>query len=93
MKPSDIQKEVKLTMSSLDRIRKASAPSDFIDTLTTKMIFSEEQVRWVNRTKLALAAMVALAILNGVLMFRSKVDQREYVLDSIAQQYYLNGDL
>ena len=93
MKPSDIQREVDLTMSSLDRIRKASAPSDFIDSLTSKMIFSEEEVKWVNRAKFALAAMVALVVLNGAIIFKNKLDKREYLLDSIARQYSLNGDL
>ncbi|WP_436517465.1 hypothetical protein [Ekhidna sp. To15] len=93
MKPSDIQREVELTLNSLDRLRKAKAPVDFTDSLTAKMIFSEDQVRWVNRAKLALVAMVAMAILNGIVMFKSQVNQRDQMLDSLAQQYHLIGDL
>ncbi len=93
MKPSDIQREVELTMASLDRLRKAEAPSDFADILTSKMIFAEDQIKWVNRAKLALVAMVAMAILNGVLMFKNHDNQREHMLHSIAQQYHLTGDL
>ncbi len=93
MKPSEIEREVELTMSSLDRLRKASAPSGFAETLTSKLIFSEDQVKWVNRAKLALAAMIAMAILNGALMLKNELNKRDLMLDSIAQQYHLNGDL
>lgn len=93
MKPSHIEREVELTMSSLDRLRKSFAPSDFADTLTSKLIFAEDQVKWINRTKLALAAMIAMAILNGALMFKNQLNKRDLMLDSIAQQYHLNGDL
>lgn len=93
MKPSDIQREVELTLSSLDRLRKAHAPADFADQLASKMIFAEDHVRWINRAKLALAAMVAMAILNGALMFKNELNQRDQMLNSIAQQYHLTGDL
>lgn len=93
MEPSDIQREVELTLSSLDRLKKVKAPVDFADTLTSSMIFAEDQVRWINRAKIALAAMVAMAILNGVVMFKSRSNQRDQMLDSIAEQYHLTGDL
>ncbi len=93
MKPSEIQKEVELTLSSIDRIRKASAPTDFIDSFTSKMIFAEDQVKWINRAKLALASMVALAILNGVVVLKNQSEYKEFMLDSVAKQYHLKGDL
>ena len=80
-------------MTSLDRLKKAKAPVDFGEILTSKMIFEEDQIRWVNRAKLALAAMVAMAIINGALMFKNQTTQHDMMLNSISQEYHLTGDL
>ncbi len=93
MKESDIRREVELTLGSLDRIRKAKAPVDFAETLSSKMIFAEDQVRWLNRAKLALVAAVAMVFINGVLLFKNQIDHRQLMLDSIAQEFHLKGDL
>ncbi len=93
MKESDIKREVELTLTSLDRIRKAKAPIDFADILTTKMIFAEDQVRWINRTKIALAAMIAMVLINVALIYKNHSEQRNQMLDSIAEEYHLTGDL
>ncbi|MEP1033745.1 hypothetical protein [Ekhidna sp.] len=93
MKPSNIPREVELTLTSLDRLRKANAPTGFANDLVSRMIFSQDQVRWINRAKLALVAMVAMAILNGILMYKNQINQRSVMLDSIAQEYHLTGNL
>lgn len=93
MKPSDIQREVELTMSSLDRLKKAKAPVNFAEVLASKMIFAEDQDKWINRAKFALVAMIAMAILNGALVLKNNTDQRDFMLDSIARHYHLIGDV
>lgn len=93
MKPSDIKREVELTMSSLDRLKKATAPLEFAEVLASKMIFAEDQVKWIRRVKFALAAMVALAILNGALVLKNQLENKNRMLHSVAKQYHLTGDL
>ncbi|MEO9871097.1 hypothetical protein [Ekhidna sp.] len=92
MKPFDIEREVELTLSSLDRLEKIEAPVNFVDVLTSKMIFSEDQIRWINRAKLALAAMITLAIINGALMIKSN-EKKDLMLQSIAKEYNLRGNI
>lgn len=92
MKPSDVQREVELTMRSLDRIKKATAPLDFAEVLTSKMIFTKDQIKWIKRAKFALAAMVALAIINGALLIKNQIDNENQMLRSVATHYHLTGD-
>lgn len=93
MNQSDIHREVELTLSSLDRITKAKSPVDFAQIITSKMIIAEDQMRWVNRAKFALAATVAMVIINVALLYKNKIDDRQLMLDSIAQEYHLKGDV
>ncbi len=92
MKKSDLDKEIDLTLSSLDDIQKAKAPDDFLTTLTSKMIFRNEQKTWMRRAKYAIAAMIMFAIVNTVLLINSMSSDREEMLDSVATEWNLKAE-
>ena len=81
-----------MTLSSLDNLQKAEAPDDFLESLTRKMIFKEEQNRWARRAKYAIAAMIMFAIVNTVLLINTKSSEREEMLESVATEWNLKID-
>lgn len=90
MEKFDPLKEIELTLASLDNVPKSKAPEGFLDELSHRVIFREEQVVWARRAKLAIAAMFALAILNSVLLFQDHSPAREQLLDSLATEWDLS---
>ncbi len=92
MKKSNLNKEIDLTLSSIDNLKKANAPDDFLESLSNKMIFRKEQKIWVRRAKYAIAAMIMFAIVNTVLLINSKSSERQEMLKSVASEWNLKAD-
>ena len=44
MKETDLNKEIDLTLSSIDQLVKAEAPAGFMEELTRKMLFRKEEI-------------------------------------------------
>ncbi len=92
MKESEIDK----VLSSLDDLKRQSAPEGFSERLFKKLD-KEKKVTlpWYFQMKYGMAAMIALLIVNGYILLKSDLVQtrEELTIETLADEWYTEFDL
>ena len=84
------EEEAELTLKSLDSIQKVKAPDGFIEEVSSKILFVDQHL-WTKGVKYAIAAMIAITILNTLLLINLKNYKRDQMIESVVVEWRL-GD-
>lgn len=84
------EEEAELTLKSLDNIQKVKAPNGFMDEVSSKILFVDRSF-WTTRVKYAVAAMIAITILNTLLLINLNNYKRDQMIESVVVEWRL-GD-
>ncbi len=88
--------EIDKTLTSLDDMNRASAPARFKEQLMHRIQNTpKKKVPWYFQLKYGVAAMLALLLLNGYILFLSNfiTDQEEITAETLAEEWYVESDI
>jgi len=88
--------EIDKILASLDDVERATAPMDFRERVFRQIQSAKSSIDpWYSRLKYSMAAMIALLMINGYILFQGNllIGQEEMTIEVLADEWYSESDV